>query len=158
MNRNNVERRHEPGLTRYFHSLSPQCLCPDWWMKSIHAWFDWMTGFAHEQFKMSSCEKNFVCFWWMKLFCRWTTLRVIMLGHIQSFNSTGGPLFCHVSDIHSNDSANVLQFLFVSRRQKTEATVKSSTFSSVMAIISIQLPLWVINAPRISPFFDRVLQ
>ena len=52
----------------------------------------------------------------MALFCTWTTLCVIMLGHIWSFNSAGGPLSGSLNDIHNNDSANALQVLLVQKQ------------------------------------------
>ena len=52
----------------------------------------------------------------MALFCTWTTLCVIMLAHIWSFNSAGGPLSGSLNDIHNNDSANALQVLLVQKQ------------------------------------------
>ena len=107
------------GFTRYFHSVSPQCLCPDWWMNSMPG----LIGCRHDDFMCVNMEGAH--FNSMALFCTWATLCVIMLGHIGSFNSAGGPLFVRFSQWHSQQWFS--QCTTTPPRSKTKLTC--ATFS-----------------------------
>ena len=69
----------------------------------------------------------------MALFCTWTTLCVIMLGHIQSFNSAGGP-FVRLSQWHSQQWFSQCNARSKTKLQRpSQATFQNAVFQSPLS-------------------------